>query len=252
MLKAKTAFIVQARLGSTRLPHKILLPFYKDNTILDIIIDRITRFKKDTDLIIATSTSKDDDRIELLCKNKNIKYFRGSENDVLQRFIDTAEHFGIDDIIRVCSDNPFFDVEGTLKLLNFSKEFDYTAYKITGDLPSIKSHLGLWGEVVSLVALRKVKSFTNEFLFSEHVTNYIYSNRDKFKIRLLKAPDNYFNADKIRLTVDDIQDFEFLQKIYKELDIDNRGLDINSLYNFLNDNKEYLQKMNKQITKYNK
>ncbi len=65
---------------------------------------------------------------------------------------------GFDQIIRICSDNPFLDVPATMELLNPQDEtYDYVAYRMAGHLPSIKSHLGLWGEVVSLEALKRIK-----------------------------------------------------------------------------------------------
>ena len=83
-------FIFQARSGSTRMPNKILLPFYDGKSILDLLIEKLKRVK-DTQVIIATSVNPNCDPIEEVAKKHEVLCFRGSENDVLQRFIDAAE-----------------------------------------------------------------------------------------------------------------------------------------------------------------
>ena len=105
----KTAFLVQARMGSTRLPHKVLRPFYNNNCILDLLVDKLDQVA-DTDIIIATSIGSENDVIEQFCKERSMVCFRGEENDVLKRFIDAAEANGVDRIVRVCSDNPFLEL----------------------------------------------------------------------------------------------------------------------------------------------
>ena len=119
--------IIQARLGSTRLPGKVTLPFYNGKGILELIIDNLSSNFKNTPIIIATTNRQNDDEIFKLANDKNIKCFRGSENNVLDRFIHAAEYFGLTEIIRVCSDNPFLNIS-SLKFLinNFNKsEYDY-------------------------------------------------------------------------------------------------------------------------------
>ena len=111
----KTAFLVQARMGSTRLPHKILRPFYNNNCILDLLINKLNLII-DAKIIIATSVSSENDVIEKFCKEHGIVCFRGEENDVLKRFIDAAETNGVDKIIRICSDNPFLELNSIKRL----------------------------------------------------------------------------------------------------------------------------------------
>lgn len=96
----ETAFLVQARMGSTRLPHKVLRPFYNNNCILDLLVDKLNQIAG-TKIIIATSVGSENDVIEQFCKERNIVCFRGEENDVLKRFIDAAEANGVDRIIRI-------------------------------------------------------------------------------------------------------------------------------------------------------
>lgn len=99
-------FMIQARVGSTRLPNKILLPFYQNKCILQLLLDKL-RQVDGTNIVIATSKAPQNDAIEHLAKQENVLCFRGEENDVLQRFIDAAHAFDAERLIRICSDNPF-------------------------------------------------------------------------------------------------------------------------------------------------
>lgn len=168
------AFIVQARLGSTRLPAKVILPFYRGESIIDVILSKLDFVKGKSKIILATSTDPINDRLVDKVKSRSI-VFRGSENDVLGRFIEAAEFNGVDRIIRICSDNPFID-EGGLKQLfevAHTSSSDYVGFMINGK-PSIQTHFGFWAEFATLDALKRVVSITDEPLWHEHVTNYIY------------------------------------------------------------------------------
>ena len=85
-------FMIQARVGSTRLPNKILLPFYENKCILQLLLDKLKQVEG-TNIVIATSKDTQNDAIEALAKQEGVSCFRGEENDVLQRFIDAAHAF---------------------------------------------------------------------------------------------------------------------------------------------------------------
>jgi len=214
----KTGIIIQARLGSTRLPEKLMQPFYKNDLLIDIILKKFSGILNKFKVILATTTNPHDDRLAQYCKKYPVDIFRGPEDDVLKRFIMAAERFEFDLIIRVCADNPFFDVQGTLNLLNFDiGNMDYISYKMNDGTPSIKSHLGFWGEVVKLGALKSAHQIAMEKIYFEHVTNYLYSNPAKFSIHLADAPENIGNRNDIRLTLDTKEDYELQSKIFDEL-----------------------------------
>lgn len=99
--------IIQARTGSTRLPQKMILPFYESEGIFSLILKRLTSIIDKNNIILATSTNENNDVLTDIAKEYGVNYFRGSENDVLQRFIDAANEFNAKKIIRVCADNPF-------------------------------------------------------------------------------------------------------------------------------------------------
>ena len=239
--------IIQARVGSTRLPNKILLPFNNNKTIIDIITDRLFKNKYAIPVVVATTTNKKDDILyEKIKKNKNIYCFRGSENNVLDRFINCAETYNKEIIVRVCSDNPFISLEYLEKLIeeyieNLDK--DYMTYTIDGIKPSIQSHIGIFTEIVKLESLKKIKNKTDQQLYIEHVTNYIYQYNDIFNIKLIK---NNFNSDevhKIRLTVDSDNDFQLISSLYDNI----KDFSTDNVIKYILDNKNIIMKMDKII-----
>lgn len=244
------AFIIQARLGSTRLPKKILLPFYQDKSILDLLIDKLASFPN-YKIILATSENKENDALEEIAVKRNILFFRGSENDVLKRFIDAANFFNITDIIRICSDNPFLETESLKKLIDSDKKsFDYISFKVD-NTPSIKTHFGFWAEYVKLSTLEKVATLTSDSLYHEHVTNYIYTNADLFSLKWIETNPILKDRKDIRTTIDTREDFSIVSKIYKELR--NLGkLKIEDIVDYLDKNPTCLDCMKKQIIKNTK
>src|SRR5690554_6264340 len=112
--------IIQARLGSKRLPNKMLLPFYKEKGVFEILIEKLKVHFSSIPIILATSLETTDDPLIAICEKHNLYFYRGSESNVLERFIDTAKHFKISKIIRICADNPFLDFD---ELENLKNEF---------------------------------------------------------------------------------------------------------------------------------
>ena len=247
--------VIQARYSATRLPGKLFLPFHNSKSILDIILAKFkATINNKYKIVIATTTNKQDDKFINIAQNYNYELFRGSENDVLQRTIDAAEAYGFLNIVRVCADNPIYDINRTLDLIpiHIQNNNDYTAYKLKGNLPAIKSHLGFWGEVVSLSALKRVSLLTNEKFYHEHVTNFIYGYPDEFNVSLLEAPNFVFDRNDIRLTVDTKEDFEMMQDIYINLVKLNSDFSVKEIINFLDQNRHYLKLMHEQIERNKK
>lgn len=247
-------FVVQARSGSTRMPNKILKPFYKGNSILDLLIEKLKQVEG-TKVIIATSINPNCDAIEESAKNHGVACFRGSEDDVLQRFIDAAEANQAEKLIRVCSDNPFLELASIKKLVNavtgYKGSLDYMSFKING-LPSIKTHYGFWTEFVTLDALKRVKDLTDEKLYHEHVTNYIYTNSDKFHVDWMDGPSIINSHLDIRLTIDTQDDFSNAQQIYSDLCDNNPYPTIDEVVSYLDNHIDYYDSMKSQIIKNSK
>lgn len=248
------SFIVQARSGSSRLPNKILLPFYKGKSILELLIEKLKKVAE-TKIIIATSTNPNCDAIEKIARENDVICFRGSENDVLQRFIDAAESEHVKKIIRVCSDNPFLELHSIQELVTIASsvadDVQYASFNIDG-IPSIKTHYGFWTEYVTLDALLKVKKSTNEKLYHEHVTNYIYSHPEQFSIYWIEGPQSVFGNHSIRLTIDTEEDFENAKKIYADISEKTPYPSIAEVVSYLNEHQDFYLSMKQQIDKNNK
>ncbi len=241
------AIIIQARTGSQRFPNKVIKPFYKGESLLTIQIKRIKSTAK-IPIIIATTTSKQDDPIIDIAKNEEVYFFRGSEDDVLNRFIACAEKFGVCNIIRFCSDNPFVDQNSLVKLVQefSSKPCDYISFSLSGT-PSIKTHFGFYAEAVKTDALKKIEKLTKDKIYKEHVTNYIYEHPSKFVIRWIDVPENIASRNDIRLTIDTAEDFKLATEIFSALSQINPKFEIIDVIWYLDQHTEYLEKMKQHI-----
>lgn len=246
--------IIQARLGSTRLPQKMVIPFYKNKGILETLIYRIMESNLNLPIILATTDNPKDDRLEKIALDFGINFFRGSEDNVLERFIKAAEQYEIDKIIRVCADNPFLDISA-LEYLNKSFmniEVDYWCYALSNNTPTIKTHYGFWAEGVKLSALIKIKNDTTNNIFLEHVTNYIYSNPNYFTIHFERIKQIVEMQKNIRLTIDTQEDFQLGQNIYDTLISNRIPLTSVDITNYLKTQDNILRLMSSEITKNSK
>lgn len=225
----KPLIIIQARTGSTRLPNKMINPFYDGKSVLEILLLRLSKALKKygIKIVVATTIQSQDNAIEQLCNKMQVEVYRGSETDVLQRFIDTAEKYGADKIVRVCADNVFLDSSALCNLvliLDNTDEYDYISYETKDGTPSILTHYGFLAEGVKLDALKDVARKAKNPIYHEHVTNRIHSARDLYKVKLYPIENVIpgLEAHKdLRLTLDTKEDFDIQQKIYE--DLINRG-----------------------------
>lgn len=240
--------IIQARTGSTRLPAKMILPFFEGKGILELLLLRIKKAGLAESVIVATTTDSRDDVICDIAKKIGIKSYRGDENDVLDRFIQTGKNYQATKIIRVCADNPFLDMLALKNLITIGSEssMDYISYCTSNNLPTIKTHYGFWAEYVTLEALEKVSTRTDDKLYHEHVTNYIYTHPEQFKIQLIPISTLLENR-KIRLTIDTLTDFQMQQTIYKAVYNKNPDFKITDIVDYLDLHPNLYSVMNEMI-----
>lgn len=239
--------IIQARLGSTRLPRKILRVFYDGKTLLETVIDNLRKVQG-VKIIVATSINPNNNELESFLKERGITVFRGSEDDVLSRFIGAAEDNDVDGIVRICSDNPFLDWHGVAALIEKAKtsDADYIGYRIN-DTPSIKTHFGFWGEFVTLKALKRVAATTDEKPAHEHVTIHIYTHPDEYKCEWIECPSFLQGRNDIRLTVDNIEDFENAQRAYATLYDANPVFGLDDVVKYIDSNEDLRESMKQMI-----
>ena len=208
----KIATIVQARMTSTRFPGKVLKEVL-GKSLLEYQIERLKRSKYAGQIIIATTTNKKDEPIISLCKKLNMDYFRGSENDVLSRYYETALQFKIDIIVRITSDCPIIDpqvVDETIQYyFDHIDKCDYVSNGLKDSYPS-----GMDTEVFSIRSLKEAFFEATEQYEREHVTPFIYKHPQRY--RLVNV--SYFeNQSCHRWTVDTLEDFELIRNIITEL-----------------------------------
>lgn len=245
----RTAIIIQARMGSSRLPNKMTKVFYNGKGLLEILLDRLINQNINVPIILATTDNKIDDAITDLVEKKGIVIFRGDENNVLKRIVDAAIANNVEKIIRICADNPFIDINMLKKMINsFEKaDNDYWCYSVKGNKPTIITHFGFWGEGVTLEALLKILAKTNRKKYLEHVTNYIYTNPEDFNISYNEI-SNIFNENmNIRLTIDTENDFIISKEIFEEFIKSNIGFEAENIIKFVLKNKHWYNQMKIQI-----
>jgi len=242
------AFIVQARSGSTRLPNKMNMPFYEDQTIIDIILNRLKTYFKNIPVILATTTNAKDDAIVQTGIRNKVEIFRGSEDNVLSRFVDASKAFSVKHVIRICADNPFISVKYLQDLIEFYKteKVDYVSFMSATGLPAMKTHFGFFAEITSSESLEKTAQKTQDTFFCEHVTNFIYGNPDVFSLNFIKIPIEIEKAN-IRLTVDTLEDFAICKEIYAYLMHHSISVEPNNIIKYINDHPDFLSVMKNQI-----
>lgn len=193
--------IIQARIGSSRLPGKVLKKLI-DKSLLEHIIFRLSFLKEDVKVIIATSTLKRDDEIEQFCNSSNILCFRGSEKNVLERYFVCSKENCFNHIIRLTGDNPFIDIEelDNLIKLHISSKADYS--RSFSELPK-----GLGSEIFTFNALEESFLYGLAENHKEHVNEYIEENENNYRISELKVSKEK-NRPEISLTVDNMDDYK--------------------------------------------
>ncbi len=201
--------IIQARMGSSRLPGKVLAEI-DGQPLLGILISRVKSSKSLDQIVIATTTEKADD---ILCDwliNEGVEYFRGSERDVLDRFWQCAKLYRADIIVRITADDPLKDseiIDKALGMLKRSESVDYVSNTLKPTYPE-----GLDVEVFRFSALKKANAEATLASEREHVTPYIWKNRAKFKsLNFEMTP----NLSDWRWTVDKSEDLEFVRSLLR-------------------------------------
>lgn len=240
--------IIQARMGSTRLPGKILKPFYGGKTLLETLLENLHKVNG-VKVIVATSVNKNNDQLESFLRERNELVYRGSENDVLDRFIKAAEENNVEGIVRICSDNPFMDWHGVAKLVEKAKtsDADYIGFRIN-EKPSILTHFGFWGEYVTLNALKRVYSTTDLGTPAhEHVTFHVYKHPEEYKCEWIAGPDFLEGRDDIRLTIDTPDDLQNALKVYSDLKSKDDNFILRDVVEYLDAHEEIKQSMIKNI-----
>lgn len=188
-------------MGSTRLPGKVLRPI-AGQALLSHVLGRLSQLQHPAGIVVATSVLERDSAICEWCEQQGVPCFRGSEEDVLDRYLRCAEHFGFDHVVRLTADNPFTDIGELDRLLalHLAGGYDYT--HSFGMMP-----LGVGAEVFTLDALRRSHADGHAAHHREHVNEYIPEHPELFRIGVLDVPEEK-RCPKLRLTVDTEEDWQ--------------------------------------------
>ena len=202
--------IVQARMGSTRLPGKVLLDL-SGKPMLVRDIERIQRAEKIDDVVIATTIQPGDDTIISLCREYGWHFFRGSENDVLDRYYRAAREYHAKTIVRITSDCPLIEPTIVDLLIEKFSALEPTIDYVSNIFPLRTYPRGLDTEVMSFSALERCWKEETNPAYREHVTPYIHHHPDRFRI---SEVNNERDLSSLRWTVDTPEDFDFVSRIY--------------------------------------
>lgn len=205
--------IVQARMGSKRLPGKVLADI-EGQPMLARVVERSSRAGTLHEVVVATTLEGEDDSVAALCHDRSYPFSRGHPTDVLDRYLRAAQAHSADVIVRITGDCPLIDAEvidmTVAALMADPGQVDYASNRIEPTFP-----IGLDVEVMTIEALKRAEREGQELHQREHVTPYFYENPDKFNIVSVTSGADH---GRLRWTVDTEEDLKFVRAIYSRFD----------------------------------
>lgn len=224
----KIVATIEARMTSSRLPGKVLMDFVGKPS-LQHIIERLKRSRWIDEVVVATTVNETDNEIVKLCDSIGCKYFRGSEEDVLVRVLDTAKSVNADIIVEITGDCPCVDWRLCDRMIEFmfSDEYDYVANDLEKSFP-----IGFGIEVFKVSVLDEVNTITQSPVDREHVSLYIYTHPEKYKLGNLVA-EKEVNYPDLEVTLDNKEDYSMIKKIYETLYPQNNDFTMQDVINLM-------------------
>ena len=210
MVKKKIICIIQARYSSTRFPGKILKKANEKLTILEFLIERLKKSNRISEIVVACSNNPKDEMIISICNKMNIRYFRGSENNVLDRYYKASKKFKADIIVRITSDCPLMDpvlIDNFIKIFLQKKNLDFLSNTIERTFPN-----GLDIEILTHKSLHAIWKKCSNVFEKEHVTPLLYTNKNFKKYNVIYKED----LSQMRLTIDYQEDLKLINFIIKK------------------------------------
>lgn len=234
--------IIQARCGSTRFPNKVFA-LIDGKPLLWHVVNRLKYATKIDDIIVATTVSEKDDKIEQWCKENNVYCFRGSEENVLNRYYSASEAFPSEYVVRITADDPFKEpkvIDAVITKL-IEEGYDHVTNNLPPSFPE-----GLDCEAFKKSALDRSEKEAETAFEREHVTQYIYHHPEIFKIGNVSNPEN---LSYLRWTIDKDVDFEMVKAVYAHRNPANKGiLLMDEILEILKANPE-IEKINSEVVR---
>jgi len=234
-MKNKIVATIEARMSSSRLPGKVLMKS-GGMPMLKHLTDRLKQVESLDDIVIATTTNSSDNSIVDFSKKEKIKFFRGSEEDVMLRVVEAAKSINADVIVEITGDCPIIDpqiIEQTIQIY-LANNAEYVSNCHIRSYP-----IGMDIQVFKLNTLEKSLSMTNDSLDHEHVTLHIRNNPEIFTPLHIVAPPE-INYPDLGLTLDEMDDYLLLNKIIEYFGGKNRYFSCLEVVSLLKKNKSWL------------
>jgi spore coat polysaccharide biosynthesis protein SpsF len=231
----KIIALVQARLGSCRLPGKMLMDLC-GQPILHWVLYRVSQARRLTEVVLATTELRQDDSLTELAQRLGIEFFRGSEADVLGRFWGAAREFKAEVVVRICADNPFIAPEEIDRLVDcyFSRRQsggDPRRLYAFNHLPTMNNDYpdGLGAEIFSRELLETLEGVAREPSEREHVTTYLWEHPGDFEIYPVFAPPGIAYPG-VKLDVDTQEDLDRMRQLGARLSQDSSAIEVVRAY----------------------
>ncbi len=239
----KTGILLSVREKATRLPGKVLLPFGNHNVTEHLIRQLKTSAQADR-VIVSTSTAPRDEVLVKAAQSLGVGYYKGSKDDKLLRYLDTANNFNLEFIVIVDGDDPFCSVEHIDQMIRHVKE-ENADYIIWEGLP-----LGATGFGVNVNALKKVCH--EKTIANTEIWGHFFTENKNIKSVTLKEENPLYNKPDIRMTLDYQEDYDFFQEIIKNLTKKQIKVTFQNAMQYLKDNPQ-VSEINKKVQeKYEK
>lgn len=207
--------VIQARRSSSRLPDKIMLPLLGKPLLLRMI-ERVDAANIKKEIIVVTTTDRDDDKVVELCKENHIQYFRGHPNDLLDRHYKAGLEFHADVVVKIPSDCPLICPEVITRVLNFYLE-QKNNYDFVSNLHPATYPDGNDVEVIPMNVLETAWSEAKRSFEREHTTPFIWERPERFRLGNVEWETGLDFSMTHKLSIDYPEDYEFINTIYEEL-----------------------------------
>ena len=232
----KVNAIIEARMGSARLPGKTMLPIAGKPSI-ELLIERLRIARKIDTIILATTTNSEDDAIESFCIKNQVVCFRGYSSDVLGRVCNAAKKYETDVVVEVTGDCPLLDpwlIDECIDMF-LKSDYDYLSNFLVQSYPP-----GIDVQIFSFSVLEEINRMAKAEKFREHVTLFILKHPEKYRMHNITAPPELCYPDW-HLELDEQNDYELIKKIYENIYYKNRAFTTVDVINLLKANPDWLK-----------
>ncbi len=230
--KKNVVAIIQARMGSRRLPNKMMLHLH-GKPIIQWVVDRSRRSKLIDQLVVAIPDSKEDDILEFYLNMLNVNVFRGSENDLVSRYYEASILYKATHIVRICADRPLISNQEIDNLIDYfiNSDYDYAYnhYPINNKYP-----IGFGAEITTMDIIKMIYLKSSNSSDREHLFNFILNKNNNLKIGTFDPHDKRIRRPELKFDIDDYDDYHRLLEVDYDINMTAHEI-INKMDNFQNE-----------------